>query len=659
MQGILAGKGIRCILKMRSIVEMRLSANLLIICVLLVCIWFFYANRKTNAYYRVMFSGLIWFCVVAYINHIFGLCLMEGIVPYTKELHELTKTIHYLLTAGIYTFYAFTIAAIFHQLQYLSCWKKILILLPNLFLDGLIIASPWTEWVFYIQDGECMPGKFYLVMIGIRALYAVVATCYAMSNRKLLPGIFGQSITLISCITVGEFIMFILLREESVFYVVLVLNVIILSLVLTVVEFYRDVQTQLFNSEAFEQYINKEINKKGNQTLYLIKMKNYEYLKENCHEMALFGAVKELADCLKEYSQLTSVYYLGNGRYTIIVPKKSAFSEEKFLKELEERFCIPFDVIGASVTLSLFVSIINLESGKINKSNFWKYFKACDNMKYRSTQAIEVVYGDHFGIDHLQRYHDVEEAIQRALVEQEFRMYYQPVVDADTQKVVCAEALIRLYDRVLGFISPEEFIPISEASGKILEISDFVIDSVFQLIKEHDLKSLGIEFVEMNLSMIQCMDSNLPEKLKYYLDKYEIDPKYVNLEITETATSYDEERLRKQLEIIKKMGFSFSLDDYGTGYSNLVRVLEYPVDIIKLDKTVVWSAFHSTDNYSTIKNLIFMFHDVRRKIVAEGVESEEQMKELVNLGCDYLQGYYYSKPIPPEDLIKFIVKYNG
>ena len=160
-------------------------------------------------------------------------------------------------------------------------------------------------------------------------------------------------------------------------------------------------------------------------------------------------------------------------------------------------------------------------------------------MKYRSTQAIEVVYGDHFGIDHLQRYHDVEEAIQRALVEQEFRMYYQPVVDADTQKVVCAEALIRLYDRVLGFISPEEFIPISEASGKILEISDFVIDSVFQLIKEHDLKSLGIEFVEMNLSMIQCMDSNLPEKLKYYLDKYEIDPKCVNLEITETATSYD------------------------------------------------------------------------------------------------------------------------
>ena len=169
---------------------------------------------------------------------------------------------------------------------------------------------------------------------------------------------------------------------------------------------------------------------------------------------------------------------------------------------------------------------------------------------------------------------------------------------------------------------------------------------------------MGIEFIEMNLSMMQCMDKRLPQKLEYYLNKYDIDPKMINLEITETATNFDEDRLKEQLIRVKKLGFSFSLDDFGTGYSNLVRVLEYPVDIIKIDKSIIWSAFHVQDNFVTLKNLISMFHDVRRKIVAEGVESEEQRDTLVDLGCDYLQGYYYSKPVPEEDFIRYASHFN-
>ena len=246
----------------------------------------------------------------------------------------------------------------------------------------------------------------------------------------------------------------------------------------------------------------------------------------------------------------------------------------------------------------------------------------------------------------------------KVVYEKEFKIYYQPIVSAKTNRIISAEALIRLNDRVLGFVSPEEFIPISENNGKILEISEFVIDSVFKFIKETDLKTIGIEFIEMNLSMMQCMDRRLPEKLEFYMDKYDIDPKMINLEITETATNFDEERLKEQLTEVKKLGFSFSLDDYGTGYSNLVQVLEYPVDIIKIDKSIIWSAFHIKDNFVTLKNLISMFHDVRRKIVAEGVESDEQKETLIELGCDYLQGYYYSKPVPEEKFVKFVSHFN-
>jgi EAL domain-containing protein (putative c-di-GMP-specific phosphodiesterase class I) len=155
------------------------------------------------------------------------------------------------------------------------------------------------------------------------------------------------------------------------------------------------------------------------------------------------------------------------------------------------------------------------------------------------------------------------------------------------------------------------------------------------------------------------MDKTLIDKLKFYIDKYDIDPTHINLEITETATNFDENRLKEQLVNIKKLGFTFSLDDYGTGYSNLVRVLEYPVDIIKLDKSIVWSAFSDNDSFVTLKNIVSMFHDVRRKLVAEGVESEEQMQALKELGCDYIQGYFYSKPVPKNDFWEYVKKVNS
>ena len=204
---------------------------------------------------------------------------------------------------------------------------------------------------------------------------------------------------------------------------------------------------------------------------------------------------------------------------------------------------------GAAVHLQLFVAVINLD---------------CDNPWIVPTQpegrlakfVREEIQGDSFGIDQLQRYRSVEEAIERALVEKEFTMLYQPIVETATGRIISAEALIRLHDRVLGFVSPEEFIPISESNGKILEISEYVIDEVFHFISDHDLEKLGVEFIEINLSVMQCMDKKLSDKLVFYLNKYNIDPRHINLEITETATNFDEQRLREQLQQLKKMGFS-------------------------------------------------------------------------------------------------------
>lgn len=641
-------------------INMRLAYNLLILSILFVCIWFVYNGTECKSYYKNVFKGILWVSNLLYLNRFYLILMEERYIPCTDGMLIVERIIHYLTTLTIYTLYAYFIYCLVNQFHYYARMKKIVFWSPFVIVSALILISafPNVGLIFYVENGVCHVGKFFFLLVLTRTMYGVIATVNALSKRDLMIRIFGQSVVLIAVFSIMQGIEFYILNDEGLYYSTLITNILILLFTITMVEFYKDSITGLLNRAAFKQYVEKEINKSSNKEVYFIKLKNFEYLVNNCHEVPMQDIIKQLAEYIKEFSMLSSIYYLGSGRYTIIPRKKDELDEKKFLKKLEENFCISFDVNGASINLSLFVAVMDVKKDKINKKNFYKFLQSYDEMKYYSSELIEVVHGGIFGVDRVQRHHYVEEAIERALVEKEFKVYYQPIVSSDNQRIISAEALIRLNDRVLGFVSPEEFIPISENNGKILEISEFVIDSVFRFVKENDLHAMGIEFIEMNLSMMQCMDKRLPQKLEYYLNKYDIDPKMINLEITETATNFDEDRLKEQLIRVKKLGFSFSLDDFGTGYSNLVRVLEYPVDIIKIDKSIIWSAFHVQDNFVTLKNLISMFHDVRRKIVAEGVESEEQRDTLVDLGCDYLQGYYYSKPVPEEDFIRYASHFN-
>ena len=642
-------------------INMRIGYVLLILSILLVCLWFTYVSVQSKEYYRRAFRMLMWAGVIMYVNHLYGISMEEGLLPYNQGMIIAERIIHYIMTVSVYSLYAYFMLCLLNQFHYYPMWKKISLFVPAIIMDIMIVASPFTHLIFYMQDGIIYRGSFFWLLMLVRAFYAIGATIRGIMKRRFLPKIFGQCVVLVASFAVLQAVAFIVLQDETLYYSMLIVNIVVFLLALTVVEFYKDSYTGLLNRKAYEQYVSKEIYNQNNKTVYLIKLKNYTYLKENCHEVAIIEIIRELAERIKEYSMLTSVYYIGMGRFVVIVHTKDKFSEQDFFDKLRNRMDDTFLLNGAAVHLQLFVAVINLDCDKNVRLNYKRYFTACDDMRYNSNESVEVIQGDSFGIDQLQRYRGVEEAIERALVEKEFSMFYQPIVETATGRIISAEALIRLHDRVLGFVSPEEFIPISESNGKIHEISEYVIDEVFHFISDHDLEKLGVEFIEINLSVMQCMDKKLSDKLVFYLNKYNIDPTHINLEITETATNYDEQRLSEQLHRLKNLGFTFSLDDYGTGYSNLVRVLEYPVDVIKLDKSIVWSAFQNRDSFVTLKNLISMFHDVHRKIVAEGIESEEQMNMLKKLECDYLQGYFYSKPIDKDAFISYVQhnqKYN-
>jgi EAL domain-containing protein (putative c-di-GMP-specific phosphodiesterase class I) len=196
-----------------------------------------------------------------------------------------------------------------------------------------------------------------------------------------------------------------------------------------------------------------------------------------------------------------------------------------------------------------------------------------------------------------------------------------------------------------------------EADGRIIELGRIVFEDVCKFISENNMDELKLRYIEVNLSAVQCMQEDLASSYIEIMKKYKIDPKYINLEITETAQS-TKSILLKNMALLKEYGVSFSLDDFGTGNSNLNYVIEMPVEIVKFDKGMVNSYFENKIASFVMNSAINMVKGLGYKIVFEGIQEETQIELLKKLDVDYIQGFFYSKPITQADFINFIRSNN-
>ena len=238
-------------------------------------------------------------------------------------------------------------------------------------------------------------------------------------------------------------------------------------------------------------------------------------------------------------------------------------------------------------------------------------------------------------------------------------VYYQPIYSTEKKKFVSAEALVRIEDKHGEIIPPGMFIPIAEATGHIKELGRMVFEKVCQFIRDENPMQYGIEYIEVNLSVKQVEHQELADLYRGILDEYKIDPRRINLEITESSTIEIRQNVLDNMDKLIDFGVNFSLDDFGNGQSNLDYIIDMPVAIVKFDRNLTQSYFTSDRAKYVMKSVIQMIHDMNLKIVAEGVEEKEQLDELIELGVEYIQGYYFSKPIPQNEFLAFIKKYNA
>ncbi|MBR2044985.1 MAG: EAL domain-containing protein [Agathobacter sp.] len=252
----------------------------------------------------------------------------------------------------------------------------------------------------------------------------------------------------------------------------------------------------------------------------------------------------------------------------------------------------------------------------------------------------------------------IEEQIEEALKEDRVEVFFQPIFCDEEKKFTSAEALVRIRQTDGNFLSPGVFIPIAEENGQIVELGERIFRLVCKFIRDNDLEALGMHYIEVNLSVIQCQMENLSERLIAITNEYQVNPSQINLEITETGVVSAREVLLNNMKTLMNEGFTFSLDDFGKGESNLMYVVEMPVSIVKLDYDMSKAYFNTEKAKHVVKAVVGMAHELKLKMVAEGIETEDEVRTMQVEGIDYIQGYYYSKPIPVKEFIAFVKHHN-
>jgi diguanylate cyclase (GGDEF)-like protein/PAS domain S-box-containing protein len=345
-----------------------------------------------------------------------------------------------------------------------------------------------------------------------------------------------------------------------------------------------------------------------------------------------------------------TVARLGGDEFAILLsqvkdPKNAGMVAKKILESIKQ----PILIRGTELFISASIGIVVCPEHSNVVSDIVKFSDIAMYKAKKHGRNNYQFYSSDLSQTTIERI-DIERSLRTALQNDEFLLHYQPQVNLETNKIVGVEALLRWNRNHSEMIPPNRFIGIAEDSGFIIEIGEWIMQTAF---KDAVRWNTGREepiTVAINLSSRQFIHNNLLNSIKHLLKKTHCNPAWITLEITESLLLSDSAYIRKTLKILDSMGFRISLDDFGTGYSALSYLSKFPVSEIKIDQSFVQGIADNNDHRLIVQAIISMAKSLGKELVAEGVETEEQAKYLESCDCKVVQGFYFSKPKPFDEI---------
>lgn len=436
-------------------------------------------------------------------------------------------------------------------------------------------------------------------------------------------------------------------RELLVVSFTCVIGVMIIYFQLENPEKFIDSDSGYFNQQAFTAFTTQMYRESKNFSLLLICDTNaYSRFELSMEE------IKALRDryikFLSKFTRLTFMYEHDKAILAFDNPVRCKEVLNEIIKASKKEFNGENELLRPMIYSLYDASIVNSSEALISILNYTFINLQHKRDKYNHTDINAET------IESFNNESRIIGMIHRAIKDDRVEVFYQPIYSTRHKRFTSAEALIRVRAEDGSIIPPGVFIDIVEKTNLIIKIGQVVFKKVCQFISENNMDELGIEYIEVNLSVIQCAYHSLALDYLRIVKEYEIDTKYINLEITESASIDSKQILLGNMNKLISHGITFSLDDFGTGQSNLNYIMEMPVSLVKFDKDMISAYFENAKSQFIMRAAMSMITGLELKIVAEGVETEEQLNTLCSLGIDYIQGYYFSRPLPQKEFVEFI-----
>ncbi|GAC1031690.1 bifunctional diguanylate cyclase/phosphodiesterase [Pseudomonas sp. No.21] len=345
---------------------------------------------------------------------------------------------------------------------------------------------------------------------------------------------------------------------------------------------------------------------------------------------------------------------LGSDEFALLLDtRRDPSRAEKVAERIAEALGEPYWVDGESLLIGCSLGIAHARSDEGADPLMWHAHIAMQQAK--AVQGCTFHVFDERINRSARSLADLESELRRALRRDELELHYQPRLCLETGRIVGLEALVRWRHAERGLLSPNEFVPLAEESGLIVPLGYWVISRALRDMQWLRGRGLPALHMAVNLSFRQFQDSQLLPTLNRLISERGVDAQWLEFELTETAVMRRSEQVQQTMQALGKVGVRFSLDDFGTGFSSFVHLNSLPITLLKIDKSFVGGMQDRPENRQLVRAMINLAHNLNLEVVAEGVETSEQLALLRQFGCDQVQGYWISKPLPLADLARFLV----
>ncbi len=544
-----------------------------------------------------------------------------------------------------YLFFAYS-ASLVNLNAYNSGLFKWVFRLPAILAFFIVITSFKTNACFSITETGFNKGEFMYVLYACLYFYITVSVFAILVHRSS----FGTTGEFLGALAFNGFLLagsvFVTFFQSSLLIdTFCLMAVMVIYLCFENPDFHTEKRTRLFNSTALLEYL-REMRYKKKFLLMAFAIRNYQDIREIYGVPQMDMAIRLIGQYLKAAFPKITSFYFKEGRFILAASEHTDAAE--LHRAISMRFMSPWNAMGVELYLNLSFAKLDPDT-EIQSAELT--INALISALTRSTLSDEDIcttVDEKDILDYIKEV-SVKKMLEISVEENLVEVLLQPIVESSNLRIVGAEALARIRDRDGKFISPEAFIPIAEKNGCITMLGEQILDKTCRFIKENSLDSIGLSWINVNLSPIQFFVNDIAANYDEIIRRNGLDYNIIRLEITEEAM-VSHSLLLKQMELMAEKGFHFVLDDYGKGYSNLSRLHKCPFSNIKIDMELVWSYCNNPN--LLLPSMISSFKSMGFTVTAEGIENREMADAMIALGCDYLQGYYFSKPLQMKDFTK-------